>query len=138
MKAETNDEGLTTKEKSFENLHVFCDSRVLANRIFDLTGFPAFAKEFSLVNQMRRAAVSILSNIAEGFERETDAEFARFLYIAKGSCGELRAQILLCGDRALISKHEQTEAMDLCRTVSKRLFRLIEYLKHGRMLRKNS
>ena len=87
----TNVEGRMTKEKSFENLRVFADARQLANRIFDLTSSPAFAKEFALVNQMRRAAVSVLSNIAEGYERETDSEFGRFLYVAKGSCGELRA-----------------------------------------------
>jgi four helix bundle protein len=138
MTTETKDEGSRSKEKSFENPRVFADARILANRIFDLTSSPEFTKEFALVNQMRGAAVSILSNIAEGFERETDPEFARFLYMAKGSCGELRAQILLCGDRGLISKKEQSEVTDLCRTVSKRLFRLIEYLKHGRKPQPNS
>lgn len=108
---------------------MFCDARLLANCVYDVTNSPSFAREFALVNQMRRSAISIVSNIAEGFERETDAEFVRFLYVAKGSCGELRAQLLLAWDRGLIATKEHDEISGLCCTVSKRLFRLIEFLK---------
>jgi hypothetical protein len=79
------------KGQSFEDLRMFVEARALTNRVYEITRTPAFAKDFALADQMRRSSLSIMSNIAEGYERQTDAEFARFLYIAKASCGELRA-----------------------------------------------
>ena len=73
------------KKKSFENLRIFGEARALANRVYELTRAGRISRDFSLVDQMRRSALSVLSNIAEGFERQTDAEFIRSLYIAKGS-----------------------------------------------------
>ncbi len=81
---------------------------------------------------MRHPAVSVLSNIAEGFERETDAEFVRSLYIAKGSCGELSAQALLAWDQKFISKEEREAIRSQCRKISAGLFNLIAYLRHNR------
>jgi len=78
---------------------------------------------------MRRAAISIVSNIAEGFERETKPEFIRGLYIARGSCGELRAQCLLASDQKHISEDEHKSIAGDCRRVSAGLWRLIQHLK---------
>ncbi|MBI3662066.1 MAG: four helix bundle protein [Acidobacteria bacterium] len=88
--------------RSFEDLRIFKEARMLANRICTLTRTEIFSRDYALSDQMRRSAISILSNIAEGYERETTAEFARFLFIAKGSCGELRAQVMLAHDQKFV------------------------------------
>ena len=87
-----------SRHKSFEDFEVFQDARELTILIYSLTRSGPISRDLALVNQMRRAAISILSNIAEGFEPETDAEFIRGLYVSKGSCGELRAQNLIVRD----------------------------------------
>ena len=81
------------------------------------------------MDQMRRSAVSVLSNIAEGYERETDSEFVRSLYIAKGSCGELRAQALVAHDQRYWSDSDYETVVGDCRKVSSQLSKLIAYLK---------
>lgn len=103
------------KVKSFEDLRVFQEARTLASHIYALTRSNQLSQDFALVDQMRRSALSVLSNIAEGFERETDAEFVRSLYLAKGSCRELRAQALLAWDQKFMTKDEHEEIRSLCR-----------------------
>lgn len=76
---------------SFEDLKVWQKARELANLIYSVTRQETCSRDFGLVDQIRRAAVSVISNIAEGFERGSYTEFIQFLYIAKGSCGEVRA-----------------------------------------------
>jgi len=71
--------------ESFEELHIYQRARELTNSVYALSRDASFARDLSLVDQIRRAAVSVMSNIAEGFERGTTAEFVQFLYIAKGS-----------------------------------------------------
>ncbi len=117
------------KKGSFENLRIFGEARALANRVYEITSSPPFSRDFVMIDQMRRSAVSILSNIAEGFERQSRAEFVRFLFIAKGSCGELRAQAMLASDRKYMSKKDYEEIDGRCRKLGGGLFRLIEYLK---------
>jgi four helix bundle protein len=79
--------------KYFEDLEVWKSARTLTRKIYALTGKNAFSKDFGLCDQIRRASVSIMSNIAEGFERGGTQEFIQFLSIAKGSCGEVRCQL---------------------------------------------
>ncbi len=81
--------------------------------MYSLTGSQAYQRDRDLQSQMRRAAVSVLSNIAEGFERNSRAELARFLLIAKGSCGELRAQLYVALDQHYI---EPRDFEELCAT----------------------
>jgi four helix bundle protein len=120
---------LKQKKKSFEDLRVFQDARQLANLVYLRTKSGPLAREYYLVDQMRRSSLSIVCNIAEGFERGSDAEFVRFLYIARGSCGELRAQLLLAHDQKLLSSEAYAELKGLSEKVSRQLFRLIQYLK---------
>lgn len=87
--------------KYFEGLDVFRESRALTNSIYRITAAPEFSRDFGLRDQIHRAAVSVMSNVAEGFERGGNQEFMQFLYIAKGSCGEVRAT--LCGHRSGVS-----------------------------------
>jgi len=117
------------KKGSFENLRIFEEARALANLIYEITSSQPFSRDFVMIDQMRRSAVSVLSNIAEGFERQSRPEFVRFLFIAKGSCGELRAQTMLASDRKYIPKRDSEELDGCCRKLGGGLFRLIEYLK---------
>ena len=77
--------------KNFEDLEIWKDARVLTRAIYQLTRDVKFAKDFALRDQIRRAAISVMSNIAEGFERGGNQEFIQFLFIAKASCGAKRA-----------------------------------------------
>src|SRR5947209_3264282 len=89
--------------KSFEGLRVFQSARALNNDVWNLSRTGAASKDSVFINQTRRSALSIVSNIAEGFERNSRREFIQFLSIAKGSCGELRAQFLIALDQKYIS-----------------------------------
>ncbi len=77
----------------FKSLLVWQKAQHLSVRVYQVTRADAFSHEYSLVDQMRRAAVSIASNIAEGDERDTDKDAVRFFFIAKGSTAELRSQL---------------------------------------------
>jgi len=83
------------KYKSFEELPVWRDSIKIGKEIYLLTNSGKFEKDCTLKDQVRRAVISISSNIAEGFERSNNNEFVRFLLIAKGSLGEVRSQLYL-------------------------------------------
>ena len=87
------------KIKSFEEIESWKVARRLTKAIYQATGSGEFARDDGLRNQIRRASVSILSNIAEGFERGGDKEFLQFLAVAKGSCGEVRAQLYVALDQ---------------------------------------
>lgn len=79
--------------QGFRNLQVWQRSKALAVAIYRLTDTPPFARDFSLRDQMRRAAISVCSNLAEGDARQTDKESVQFFFIAKGSLAELSAQL---------------------------------------------
>jgi four helix bundle protein len=120
----------------FEDLRVFQQARELSHRVHALTRNGVIAKDRVLVDQMRRAVLSIVSNIAEGFERQSNAEFVRFLYMAKGSCGELRAQALVALDEEYWSKEIHDEINERCRKLSASLSNLISYLRKSAVARK--
>jgi four helix bundle protein len=98
--------------KRFEELLIWQRSRKLANLIYDLTGQDSF-RDAGLRNQMRRAAVSVMSNIAEGFGRGSNEEFARSLFISKGSAAELLSQLYLSLDWKYITPAQFTQAETL-------------------------
>ncbi len=115
--------------KSFEELHTWQRGRELTNLVYAFTRKPEFAADQALADQMRRAAVSIISNIAEGFERGSKIEFIQFLFIAKGSCGELRAQARIARDQNYIAAPELEELIDKSRRVSAMLSNFIAHLQ---------
>ena len=92
------------KLKKFEDIESWKRARRLTNEIYQLTGTGKFARDFGLRDQIRRASISILSNIAEGFERGGDKEFLQFLAMAKGSCGEVRAQLYIALDQGYLTQ----------------------------------
>lgn len=101
----------------------------LVKRVYEATRREPFRSDWGLRDQIQRAAVSIMCNIAEGFERGSNKEFVQFLYQAKGSSGEVRSLLYAALDQAYISAAEFDETLRLCTRVSIRLNNLIEYLK---------
>lgn len=112
--------------RSFEELEVWRRSSRLAVRIYELTrnGF-----DKGLKDQMTRAAVSIASNIAEGAERNSEKEFVRFLFIARGSAAELRTQVYIAYKVGLVKKEEQEGLVSELVEISSMLFGLAQSLK---------
>ena len=90
------------KIEKFEDIEAWKKARELARNIYAISNEGPFARDFGLRDQIRRAAVSVMSNVAEGFERGGDVEFRRFLAIAKGSAGEVKAQLYVALDAGLI------------------------------------
>ncbi len=115
--------------KQFEDLKIWKISRELANSIYNITSDGAFSKDFGLRDQVRRASVSVMSNIAEGFERDGNQEFIQFLSIAKGSSGEVRSQIYLAVDQGYINEKESKTLIDHYRKLSSMISKFIQYLK---------
>ena len=117
------------KFNSFEEILSWQKARELNVNIYKITNSSLlFSKDFGLRDQIRRASVSISSNIAEGFERQTTKEFIRFLYIAKASAGEIRSQLYLAYDLDYI-KVEEFEKLKLqVNEVSKLISGLLKYL----------
>ncbi len=115
--------------KRFEDLVAWQKARLLANDVYRITREGPLARDFGLRDQMQRAAVSIVSNIAEGFERDTIPDFIHFLFIAKGSAGELRTQLYLALDQQLVGKEVAERLIDEARHASIVISHLIGYLK---------
>jgi four helix bundle protein len=105
----------------FEDLLVWRKSRELANMVYELSKRGPFVRDFGLRDQMRRAAVSVMSNIAEGYERRSDAEFRQFLKVAKGSCGEVRCQLYVAHDQGYLDKATFDHALACAYEVSRML-----------------
>lgn len=89
---------MSKKIQTFEDFIAWQKARKLTSEIYRVTSQGRFARDFGLRDQARRASVSIMSNLAEGFERGSPAEFHRFLTVAKGSCAELRSQMYVALD----------------------------------------
>jgi four helix bundle protein len=110
----------------YRDLNVWKDSKGLAVKIYQITQGPKFAKDFGLRDQIRRAAVSIPSNIAEGDERGSNRDAVRFLYIAKGSLAELQTQLDIAFEIGYLKKEELTELFDKSIYIGKMLGSLIK------------
>ncbi|MGH7870850.1 MAG: four helix bundle protein [Candidatus Binatia bacterium] len=117
--------------KNFEDLEIWKDARHLTREIYSLSMAPKFSKDFALRDQMRRAAVSIMSNIAEGFERGGNQEFVQFLYIAKGSCGELRSQLFVALDQEYVDQKIADNLLIILKRLSVMVKHLIDHLKRS-------
>lgn len=106
--------------EKFEDLTACQKARVLTKGVYVLTSEPALSRDdFGLKDQMQRAAVSIVSNVAEGFERNRPAEFHQSLSVAKGSCGELRSQLVVALEACYLDQMRFDELMSLAVEVSK-------------------
>src|SRR5688500_17930068 len=115
--------------RTFEELQVWKLSRAVVKEIYLLTRGGDFARDFGLRDQLRRAAVSIMSNIADGFERGGNQEFIRFLHIAKGSAGEVRVQLYVAADIGYLPDMEFQKLTQQVVSTSKQISALITYLE---------
>jgi len=105
--------------QKFEDLVAWQKARILTKRVYDLTASGRFSRDYGLRDQIQRAVVSVMSNIAEGFERSGLPEFHQFLVIAKGSCAEVRSQLYVALDVGYISDVEFDEISILAIEVGK-------------------
>jgi four helix bundle protein len=109
----------------FEDLLAWQKARALTTQVYTVTSSGEFGRDFGLRDQVRRAAVSVLSNISEGFERGKPSEFHQFLSIAKGSCAELRAQLYVACDVGYLDR----SAFDLLIADAEEVARIIGGLR---------
>lgn len=121
------------KFETFEDIEAWKEAKALAVLIYSTSNSGDFSKDYSFKDQLRRSAVSISSNIAEGFERQGDKEFSRFLYIAKGSCGELRSQLYIAKELNYITEEAFIDFSDRTIKISKMISGLIKYLNKERL-----
>jgi len=116
------------KIERFEDLKSWQKARELANAVYDISGSGDFAKDFELRNQIRRAAGSAMHNVAEGFDAGTDAEFVRFLKMARRSASEVQSQLYLALDREYIVQDQLQNAYQLATEVKRLVNGMIGYL----------
>ena len=112
--------------KKFEDIEVWQESMRLAVAVYQLL---SDCRDYGFRDQMQRAAVSIPSNVAEGYERNTNKEYIQYLYIAKGSCAELRTQLYITMETGILDKSRATGFIDRTRKISAMLYKLIQVRK---------
>ncbi len=117
------------KLKRFEEMEVWRMARELARRVYSVSANRAFFRDYALRDQIRRASVSIVSNIAEGFESQSNPSFCRFLASARGSTAEVRAQLYLAMDLGYISSSDFAALVSTSDSISRQLTGFIAYLK---------
>lgn len=124
------------KVQSFEDLVAWQKARELTKQIYLVTSKEPFSKDFGLRDQIRRASVSVMSNLAEGFERGSRSEFHRFILVSKGSCAEVRSQLYVAFDVGYIRHKQFQEMMDLGVEVSRIIGGLRSAVKKQKELKK--
>ena len=117
----------------FEDIEAWRKARELTRAIYGVTNAIGFNKDFKLKDQIRSASVSIMSNIAEGYERDGTKEFIQFLAIAKGSVGEVRSQLYVALDAGYLTQQEFDQLKNLAIDVSRMLNSFMRYLKQCNM-----
>jgi four helix bundle protein len=117
--------------KNFEDLEIWKEARHLTREIYALSKTSQLSKDYGLRDQMQRAAVSIMANIAEGFERGGNQEFVQFLYIAKGSRGEIRSQLYVALDQNYIDQKATDNLLIILKRLSVMIKHLIDHLKRS-------
>ncbi len=122
-----------SKINSFEDLKVWQLARELSRDVYVITQKASFSKDYSLKDQINKSAGSVMDNIAEGFERGGNKEFCQFLYISKGSCGEVRSQLFRALDRQYIDSNEFTSMSNKAIEVSKQLSGFVSYLRNSEL-----
>jgi len=119
-----------SKVAQFEDLRIWQDARILVGDVYTQLGkSDGGSKDWGFRNQIQTAVVSIMNNIAEGFERSSDKDFARFLDIAKASCGEVRSMLYLAEDLKYIDSIDSQELRQKAVSISKGIAALTKHLR---------
>jgi len=105
--------------RKFEDLIAWQKSRELANLVYKYTNVGRFSSDFSLKNQMCKASISIMSNVAEGFEKYSAKDFQNYLAIARGSAAEVRSQAYLARDLGYLTDQQFAGMLDLCNEIGR-------------------
>ncbi|OQY32073.1 MAG: four helix bundle protein [Anaerolineaceae bacterium 4572_5.1] len=113
----------------FEEIKAWKTARELTNQVYDFTDSGEFSRDYGLKDQIRRAAVSVMSNIAEGFESQTQAMFISYLGRAKASAGEVRSQLYIALDQKYITEEQFKDVYDIVDKASRQIYRFIVYLE---------
>ena len=116
---------LASMQRGIENLYIWQEARTFVNAIYKMM---ASCKDWGFRDQIQRAAVSIMNNIAEGSESGSDAKFINFLNIAKGSCGEVRSMLYLCEDLSFCTPEERISLQSQLKKISTGIVRLTNSL----------
>lgn len=119
--------------QDFEEIEAWQKARELTQNIYRISSQGKLAKDFGLRDQMRRASVSIMLNIAEGFERSGTGEFVQFLAISKGSSGELKSHLYVAVDQEYISNEEFEHLCSLACEVNRMIAGLMHYLSNSKI-----
>ena len=115
--------------KRFEDIDAWKKARELTREVYRVSSAGPFAKDFGLQGQIRRASVSIMANIAEGFERGGKKEFVQFLSIAKGSAGEVRSHLYVAADQSYIEKEDVKKLGEIVKDISRVISGLMTCLR---------
>ena len=115
----------------FEDLRAWQTARALTNRVYALTTRDDFESDWALKDQIRRAVISVMSNISEGFESRTRPQFIDFLGTAKASAGEVRSQLYVAHDQGYLDDSEFETVSDLADKASRQLYHLIQHLEQS-------
>ncbi len=120
---------VVAKFSKFEEIQAWQKARDVTLRIYEITTNAAFAKDYGLKEQIRRAAVSIMANIAEGHGRKTNPEFANFLNIARGSVAEVQSHLYVAHGLSYINQNDFEELYQTLTEISRMLLSLAQYLR---------
>lgn len=115
----------------FEEIDSRITARQLTNMVYALGNQAGFNRDFGLRDQIRRASVSVMSNIAEGFESRTDIQFINFLGMARASAGEVRSQLYIALDQSYISEEQFKESSSIAEKCSRQISKFISYLERN-------
>lgn len=119
--------------RRFEEIEAWTLARAITRLVYEVSSDGPFSQDFGLRDQMRRAAVSIMSNIAEGFERDGNKEFISFLAIAKASCGEVRSQLYVAFDQGYIDDEKFQLLSDTLMETSRAIAGFMRYLRNSEL-----
>ncbi len=117
------------KISRFEDLDCWKEARTVVSQVYKLCNGSDFRKDFSLTDQVKRAATSIMANIAEGFSRKGDKEFIQFLFIAKSSASELQSHFYVALDQKYIDQSQFEELYEKADKIQRQISNLIKYLR---------
>ena len=118
------------KIKQFEDIDAWKKARKLVGGVYEITNNEKFFKDYALRDQIRRASISIMLNIAEGFARRTDKEFAQFLFVAHGSLAEVQSALYIALDQKYVTEVLFKQLYAQCDEISRVLSGLIKYLRN--------